>query len=146
MTINPKTVYLLVGIWAGLLVGSVIGFKMGSLNSQQIVERIRAEFRSADGGYSTNTVVNMMAALDQARQGARRCGVAITDVIAGSGSSVQLTLTNGTRVLLRWREMGEDTARSRVDLDNKLHRLSVIMAKVASASKPIPLNKVDMSE
>jgi hypothetical protein len=144
MTINPKAVYLFVGIWAGLLVGSVIGFKMGSLNSRQIVAQICANLQAADGGHSTNTVVNMMAALDQARQGAQRCGVAITNASIFKGHSIRLILTNGACILLNWSDMGEDTARSKSALDNKLRSISVVLKE--SARIHAPLGKIDMAE
>jgi hypothetical protein len=136
-----KTKYFIAGIVAGIVVGLLIGYNLGSRWTQKQMDQLRAELFANYSGIDENKAVNMSAALDQVQKEAQRRGVELAELKARDTHTVQFRIVNGPEVSLQWRDMGEDTAISRQNLESKFNNLMAVMKR----SNEVPVKNVDMN-
>ena len=139
-----KPRYVIVSVVVAFIVGLLIGVHLGVRHARRFVDQLRAELISSHPVTRYKDVVNMPAAIAQVRASAKRLGLEIRDVSALDAHSVQLHMADGPEVRLRWEGMGEDTARSRTDLDRQLQRLTVALKKANDVRAPV--HSVDMAQ
>lgn len=139
-----KTRYFVAGVLTGILCGLLIGYRLGSRWTQKTIDRLCAELRFDTGLTNTNKPINMAAAIGQVQTEADKQGLPLADISARDARTIRMRVAGGPEVSLQWRDMGEDTAASRSDLNRRLSELMVVLKKASEAQAAV--REVDISE